>query len=317
MVDIRYRHPTEDDIDSIVDVINTSNRDNPIWNIRNPEEFRKTTFEDDEWDVLGHWAVALERDIVGYGGARVRKRSIEHGMKEGWVGFWVLQEHRGRGIEHELMKRSVDYLRGRGLAKAKMYDLLGTEWRSRVREDFDFKVLSYNYIMVHREKGVLVLEAPSEFDLEEFLLSEATEEHLGKLMTAINESFLNSDAPYFLPVSLEFLHKWKDATQSVVRIALGRIHGTVVGECISEIEEEFNEIHGVKTGWIESLGVLKEYRRKGVGKALLVEGMRWLQDKGMDTIYIGVDAQNPTALNMYKSVSFEMHQESAVYGLEL
>ncbi len=312
-----YRHPTKDDIESIVDVINTSNKDNPIWDIRNPEEFRKTTFEDDEWDIKGNWMVTLESRVVGYGGARVMKRSIEHGKSEGWMGFWVLQEHRGKGIEQELMKRAVEYLREKGLAKAKMFDLLETEWRSRVRKEFGFEALSYNYVMVHKEKGIPHPENPSGLDFEDFRLGEATEEQLSALMEVINESFLHSDAPYFLPVSLEFLHKWKDASQDVVRILFGRIGETVVGQCISEIELEYNRIHGVRTGWIESLGVLKEHRREGIGKALLVDGMRWLLDKGMDTLYIGVDAKNPTALEIYKTVGFEIHQESAVSGLDL
>ncbi|MCK4445150.1 MAG: hypothetical protein KAW09_11440 [Thermoplasmata archaeon] len=83
MADFEYRHPTEDDIESIVDAINTSNKDNHLWEIRNPEEYRKTTFEDDEWEVSGNWVAVYEGDVVGFGGARVYKTSIEHGKSEG------------------------------------------------------------------------------------------------------------------------------------------------------------------------------------------------------------------------------------------
>ncbi|MCK4445149.1 MAG: GNAT family N-acetyltransferase [Thermoplasmata archaeon] len=215
------------------------------------------------------------------------------------------------------MKRALDYLRRRNLARAKMYDLIGTEWRALVLREFGFEYSWHNYIMVNKQKDIAQPEHPSGLALEEFLLKETTEDQLAELMNVINDSFLESDAPNFTPMLLETLQKWKDVTQSVVRILLGRIDGAVVGECISEIELEYNKIHDVKTGWIESLGIRKEHRRKGIGKALLVDGMNWLLDQGMDTLYIGVDEQNPTALNIYRSVKFEIHQEAAIYGLEL
>jgi GNAT superfamily N-acetyltransferase len=317
MADLEYRHPTPEDIEDIVNLINTSNKDNPLWDIRNPEEFRKTTFEDDDWEANGTWVAVLEGDIIGHGGAKVHKRSLEHGKSEGWIAFWILQDHRGMGIEQELVKRSIGYLRGRNIARAKMYDLMGTEWRSVVLREFGFEDSWHNYIMINKEKNITQPELPHGLNLEELFLKETDEDQLAELMEVINDSFLESDAPNFTPLSLEFLQKWKDTTQSVVRILLGRVDGAVVGECISEIELEYNKFHEVKAGWIESLGVRKEHRKKGIGKALLVDGMKWLQGQGMDTLYIGVDEQNPTALDIYKSAKFEIHQESAIYGLEL
>jgi ribosomal protein S18 acetylase RimI-like enzyme len=37
----------------------------------------------------------------------------------------------------------------------------------------------------------------------------------------------------------------------------------------------------------------------------------------MDTIYLGMDAENSRALGLYTSLGYEIHQESINYSLEL
>jgi len=103
----------------------------------------------------------------------------------------------------------------------------------------------------------------------------------------------------------------------VHRIVFGKIVNDVVGVCLSTVELEYNRLRNVNSGWIGIFGVLKEHRRKGIGKALLANAMRWLWNRGMDTVYLGVDETNPKALRVYESVGFEVEQEGVTYCLEL
>ncbi len=315
MANLEYLHPTPEDIEDIVNLINTSNRDDPMWDIQNPEVFRKSTFEDDDWKAEGHWLVLHEGNSIGYGGARISKRQLAHGRNEGWIGLWVLQDYREEGIQQELLRRSVGYLRGRGVERAKVWDLRGTEWRISIIEELGFKEIWHEYIMVNKVPDIQSPEHSEYLEFEHFLLEDSTDQQLTEYMYALNSAF--SEDELFTPRTMKSLEKWKDSTMDMERITLAKLDGEVAGECLSTIELEYNNEHNVNTGWIGAFGVLKEYRRRGIGKALLVNGMKWLQAQGMDTLYLCVAVKNPKALNLYKSVGFETEQEGITYCLEL
>lgn len=315
MANIEYRHPSEDDIEVIVNIINTSNQDDPLWDVQVAEEFRKNTFEHDDWEEKGHWLALLEDRPVGYGGGRVVKRRVEAGKNDGWVGLWVLQDYRGKGIERELLERSLEYIRSKGMAEARHFDLAGTDWRLSLLDDFGFKDVEHEYILVNRSKNVEVPEHPNGLKFEEFMLPDATEAQLLQFMEVSNSSF--SEDHTFTPFTMEYIQNWKDSTQDVHRILLGKFGDEVVGVCISTVEEEYNKLHDVNSGWIGIFGVVKAHRRKGIGKTLLVNGMKWLWDQGLDIVYLGVDVENPKALNLYKSVGFEVEQKGVIHCLEL
>lgn len=112
--------------------------------------------------------------------------------------------------------------------------------------------------------------------------------------------------------------KERDEEETVIdRLAFAKDGHTIVGACLCEESVEYNNQNNVKTGRVCSLGVIKKYRRKGIGKALLSEGMKWIHDQGMDTIYIEVDAENPDALHLYTSLGFKIYSEDIIYIKEL
>jgi GNAT superfamily N-acetyltransferase len=289
MANPEYRHPTPDDIGDIVNLINTSNEDDPLWDVQITEEFRKNSFENDDWKAEGHWLVLHEGDPVGYGGGIVFKRQLEHGRNEGWVALWVLQDNREDGIQQELARRAIDYLRGRGVARAKIWDLKGTEWRASAMEEFGFKEIWHEYIMVKKTLDIPAQSQIEALEFENFLLKDSTEQQLRDSMKTINSAF--SEDKMFTPRTMESLKKWKESTADINRINFAKMKGEIVGECLSTIELEYNRQHNVKTGWIGAFGVLKEHRRKGVGKALLVNGMplplrELIESKGVETIQV-------------------------------
>jgi GNAT superfamily N-acetyltransferase len=314
-VTFEYRNPATEDIDAILDVINTSNKDNPLWEIWTREEFMKRTFEHEDFDSDGYWFVLQGDDAVGYGGARVVKRRLEHGQNDGWIDAWVVQDQRGKGIERELVRRSVEYLRERGVAEAKHFDLAGTEWRNAVMREFGFEITWHEYFLTQKKQKAPSPKHPDGLAFDDFLLKDATENQLTDLMTITNDTF--SETPNFTPQTVDSLKAWKDTTLDIVRINFAKLEGVIAGYCISEIEVEYNRVHNCNTGWIGGFGVTKKHRRKGTGKALLVDAMRWLWDQGMDTVFLAVDEENPKALSIYESVGFEIEQEGVTFTLEL
>jgi mycothiol synthase len=68
------------------------------------------------------------------------------------------------------------------------------------------------------------------------------------------------------------------------------------------------------TGWVTELGVLKPWRRRGIGRALLQRTFAELQRRGIDEVRLGVDAENADgAMHLYESVGMSVRREWHVY----
>lgn len=62
-------------------------------------------------------------------------------------------------------------------------------------------------------------------------------------------------------------------------------------------------------GWVSQLGVARTARGLGLGRALLIESCRRLGTKEPRIIGLGVEAENSSALGLYRSVGFEVARD--------
>ena len=65
-----------------------------------------------------------------------------------------------------------------------------------------------------------------------------------------------------------------------------------------------------KYGTIDELFVKKEFRRKGIGSALLREAIKKLQNFKPRLILVGTEKTNKKAIRLYKKVGFELGKKS-------
>jgi mycothiol synthase len=71
-------------------------------------------------------------------------------------------------------------------------------------------------------------------------------------------------------------------------------------------------------GWVRTLGVRRPWRKRGLGEALLLRSFGEFYSRGMKTIGLGVDAQNPTgATRLYQKVGMYAASEFVTYEKEL
>jgi mycothiol synthase len=71
-------------------------------------------------------------------------------------------------------------------------------------------------------------------------------------------------------------------------------------------------------GWVDVLGTRREYRRKGLGDALLRHAFSELYRRGARRVGLGVDAENPTgATRVYERVGMRIASQSDVYAKAL
>lgn len=68
-----------------------------------------------------------------------------------------------------------------------------------------------------------------------------------------------------------------------------------------------------RVGHFEPVGTHPEFRRKGLGQAVLWEGMRRMQAHGMATAGVCVGHDNPAAKALYESVGFRLAQNIHTY----
>ena len=73
----------------------------------------------------------------------------------------------------------------------------------------------------------------------------------------------------------------------------------IVGFCINWVEETGQEDNRPREGWVEAIGVIPDWRGRGVASALLGHALRLFQADGLQQAALEVDAQNQSgALRM-------------------
>ena len=71
-------------------------------------------------------------------------------------------------------------------------------------------------------------------------------------------------------------------------------------------------------GWVHSLGVRRQWRRKGIGEALLYQSFGEFYKRGIHEVYLGVDASSLTgATRLYERVGMHVHRRSNTYEKEI
>ena len=84
------------------------------------------------------------------------------------------------------------------------------------------------------------------------------------------------------------------------------VEEAVVGYSFNSVYPEDCEAAGRMEAWIESLGVVREWRKRGIATALLLASFQAMAGE-FEFAMLGVDAANPTgALGLYESVGFEV-----------
>lgn len=76
--------------------------------------------------------------------------------------------------------------------------------------------------------------------------------------------------------------------------------GRVIGFVTTEVSTVY-----IRSGFINDLYVLPEYRKQGVGKQLLEAGLQWLKDRGVMKVTLAVHISNTEAINLYTNAGFK------------
>jgi mycothiol synthase len=89
--------------------------------------------------------------------------------------------------------------------------------------------------------------------------------------------------------------------------------GQVAGVSLCRVTEEDENL-----GWVRVLGVRRPWRRRGLGRALLLHTFREFRRRGLGSVGLGVDAESLTgAHKLYESVGMRVVRRNDIYELAL
>ncbi|OGS56401.1 MAG: hypothetical protein A3K60_08680 [Euryarchaeota archaeon RBG_19FT_COMBO_56_21] len=305
---MEYRHLSEETLGDMIAVVALSRAGLPYERRLTHKEAMAFTFRDPDFDPRGTWLVALDDQAIGFGSASVDSNRISAGKDDGRLDVDVIPAHRGKGIEWELLNRSLGYLRSRGVAIALSRCYLDDEWKMSFLISNSFVEYYRVYDLVRKGRTEVPLaKLPEWFSLERKLFADHSDDEVVAFVEAFNESFL--DHLNFAPELPERFINWRDGLSDPMLITTARKDDMIVGVCASEESSLFNKEHGVSAGWVNILGVRPQFRRRGLARAMLADGIEWILGRGMDSIYIGVISENEKALELYKSLGFEKEHE--------
>lgn len=307
-----YRNATESNLEAMARVYNLSQRSHPFHRRITPGEMRAMTFGSEGYDAAGAWIVFQNGEPVAFGDAVIEKTAISTGTNEGFIGIEVAHDHRGRGIEQELLSRALSYLTVAGIGKTRAWSYEKDAWRRNLLEENGFKSSRRFYSMVcgggAPERD---FDPPEGIVFSHHMYSDISDDDLSALVAIINETF--NDHYGFTPTTVSQEMGYRDSTEDLISVTYAMSDRKIVGFCVSEDSLAFNKERNAREGWIDLVGVVKDLRGKGLGRALIADGMRWLSGRGITTIRLGTDAENRKALELYSSMGFEVALENFVY----
>lgn len=238
-----------------------------------------------------------------------------------WMWGRVDPAHQGKGVGTWLMQ----WAEARSLA---VLPKLATELRfaprvGTIREAEHarklFESLGYQYIRSSYHM-LIEMDAPvpdAVFPEGITLRTYQTESDAKAIYTAMNDSF--RDHFGFVEEPLEeglkrFKHFWlaEDADTTLLFMAMDGDQVAGINLCRPHAFDDPD------MGWVGTLGVLREYRKRGLGLALLRHSFNEFYRRGKRKVGLGVDAQNLTgALRLYEGAGMHVHKTFDQYEKEL
>jgi ribosomal protein S18 acetylase RimI-like enzyme len=274
------------------------------------EEFRATEKSPD-FGSEGRFIAELDDQPVGIVHAHVDRLREE---KKGFVRYFgVVPEFLGRGIEERLAETALEELKNRGMKIVQTSVESDREDVVRLWESLGFKLVRTFSLMTRDLVGFqsdirgnmevvlkpLRRDADEDLEVLNWLDNECFKEHFNWRRSPVERTvyFVRED-PFFK------MQEWFFAV----------LNGKHVGYIGTGVDESYNAEKNARCGWVLDIGVLKPYRRRGIGTRLLSHGMNLLKAKGMTVAMLGVDDSNVTkAMQLYEEVGFKVAKKEVAY----
>jgi mycothiol synthase len=114
----------------------------------------------------------------------------------------------------------------------------------------------------------------------------------------------------------DFLH-WQELPHmrpELWLLAEEQATGEIVGLGLNIIDPDWIKQTGRREGYVNTLAVLREHRKQGLGTALISKSLHVLHDAGMQAVHLHADSENLTgAMRLYERVGFRVRKRYIAY----
>lgn len=226
---------------------------------------------------------------------------------DGYLHYWVHPSQRNRGLEFEILAWAEVRMRKVGQQKglpARLY-ISCRDYQDDRRSLYEKCEFAFERRFLQMERSLMEplpeTQIPEGFTFSHTRgIADAT-----TWIKAHNATFV--DHWNYRPVTIEQHCYWITGSRYRSDLDLVAIapDGQFAAFCFCYINSEENQHRNCREGWIRVLGTQPEFRRMGLGRAMLLSGLHKLRAEGMDTALLKVDTENPhQAQRLYEAVGF-------------
>lgn len=109
--------------------------------------------------------------------------------------------------------------------------------------------------------------------------------------------------------SRSMMRRFAEASNAWTEVAL--LGDEAIGFCIVHIEN----LRGTLAGYVMTIDVAEDHRRRGLGRRFIEDAERWLQQRNATTILLHVYSENLAAVRFYAHLGFtEGGAQTDFYG---
>lgn len=313
---LRLRRWRDDnDFEKMSRVLIASHNADGVEEARTGEDLQRMYSRMKNFDAARNlFLIELGDELGGYAGCRWWEERDANFIYAHWI--FVSPEFRGRGIENELLL--VSQARSRNLAHEhsndttnwfEMFTYDSQTWMSEILLADGYQPTRYLFDMVRENlENIPDAELPAGIETRP-----VKSEDMRKIYFGGEEAFADDwnasiveedDFELWLKKEIWRPELWQVAWEG----------DEFVGHILNHVSESENKQYGRKRGYTEDIAVRKQWRRRGVAKALLVRSLKMFRDMGFDSTALAVDPQNPNnALRLYESVGYKTIQTETLY----
>ena len=234
--------------------------------------------------------------------------TLEPGIQRALLDWLVHPLHRRKGVASKLFSSSMQRIRAAGIKTAQISVSETNSAAKSLLMKLEFQLIRHFFEM-KLDFNNIQLPAAGQGPTTRHRLKSGEENLLTEIQ---NRSF--ADTWGFTPnTEEEIAYRLNMHGRSPDDVILTYLGDHPVGYCWIIINAEENAKRKKNKGLIQMLGVDPDYRQQEIGKAILLNGLEDLKNKGVDIVELTVDSENPAACSLYESVGFEVYAKTEWY----